>query len=368
MKGKRMNILYLSHLDGAFYAGPTYSVPKQIEAQSRIDHVFWYNATNTGRDEWKSLAFYHNLEEYPKKTIKDLPAPFCHPDVVIVESFYNMTGTKLLMELLRNNIPYIIIPRGELTKRAQNRKKLKKKIANLLVSKRFAKKAFAIHYLTAQEYSDSGDSWNNNHIIIPNGIDVPIEIKNKFCENGIQCLSIGRIEPYHKGLDLVIEACHRIRDDLIKANCKIDIYGPDTAHLVDKLKEQVRSYKLDDIIAFHDGIFGEEKKRVLLQSDVFLILSRFEGHPMALLEAMSYGLPCLVSTGSNMREEVEKYNAGWTADCSVEDIGNALLQMLHDAGQFQARGEHAHSLSQSYSWSNIAQHSHREYLKVKGYQ
>ena len=58
-----MNILYLSHLSGASYAGPTYSVPKQIEAQSKIDNVFWYNATTQGKREWKELQYYHDKTE-----------------------------------------------------------------------------------------------------------------------------------------------------------------------------------------------------------------------------------------------------------------------------------------------------------------
>ena len=130
-----MNILYLSHLSGASYAGPTYSVPKQIEAQSKIDNVFWYNATRGGKEEWKSLPFYHDLTEYPKESIFSLPEPFNHPDIIVVELFYNMAKSNLRRELVTGNIPYVIIPRGELTKQAQKRKALKKTIANINKSK-----------------------------------------------------------------------------------------------------------------------------------------------------------------------------------------------------------------------------------------
>jgi hypothetical protein len=157
-----MNVLYLSHLSGASFAGPTYSVPKQIEAQARVDNVFWYNATKSGNKDWKAVPYYHDLNEYPQESIFALPEPFNNPDIIVVELFYNMTKSNLRKELVTGNIPYIIIPRGELKKQAQERKGLKKKIANLLFCHKYAQNAAAIQYLTEQEYKDSGNSWNKN--------------------------------------------------------------------------------------------------------------------------------------------------------------------------------------------------------------
>ena len=46
-----MNILFISHLCGSSFAGPTYSVPKQIEAQATVDNIFWYNASAKEKEE-----------------------------------------------------------------------------------------------------------------------------------------------------------------------------------------------------------------------------------------------------------------------------------------------------------------------------
>ena len=53
-----MNILYISYLDGSKYVGPTYSVPMQIEAQSKCDNVFWYNLRKDGLKEWDNENGY----------------------------------------------------------------------------------------------------------------------------------------------------------------------------------------------------------------------------------------------------------------------------------------------------------------------
>lgn len=359
-----MNILYLSHLSGVSYAGPTYSVPKQIEAQRKIDNVFWYNATKTTKKEWLELSYYHDLSEYPDESIYKLPEPFNRPDIIIVELFYNMARSRLRRELVDGEIPYIIIPRGELTKKAQMRKGIKKKIANILFCNEYAKKATAIQYLTEQEYNDSGDRWNQNHIVIPNGVELPIITKENFTQSGIKIISIGRIEPYQKGLDLLIDACSAIKENLIKSNCSITICGPDKEGKLQDLIAKVNADGLKDIIAFQDGVYGAKKEKALLESDVFIISSRFEGHPMALIEALSYGMPALVTTGANMRKEIEDYNAGWGADATVESIKQALLKLIDERLSFDTKGKNARHLAKKYAWDILAKGSREEYLRL----
>lgn len=360
-----MNILYLSHLSGASYAGPTYSVPKQIEAQAKLDNVFWYNAVKNSKKEWREYSYYHDLEEYPKETIAELPKPFNHPDIIIVELFYNMTKSPLIKELIKIDVPYVIIPRGELTAQGQARKSLKKKIANILICKKYANKAVAIQYLTNQEYKDSGNSWNKKHIIIPNGITLPEVTKTEHAAGGIKCVSIGRIEPYQKGLDILIEACAEIKEKLISTNCIITICGPDKEGKLQSLKALVEDYGLEEIIKFHEGVYGKEKEELLLNSDVFIIPSRFEGHPMALIEALSYGLPVIATTGSNMRKEVEEYNAGWGADNSVASVRDAILEMIN-SDEYLQKSNNAIILSKKYEWDSLAIKSHDAFTQIRG--
>lgn len=360
-----MNILYLSHLSGNLYAGPTYSVPKQIEYQSKIDNVFWYNAIKTDIDKWKSYNYYHDLSDYPNETIRDLPSPFNNPDIIVVELFYNMARSPLLRELINSKIRYVIIPRGELTKQAQKRKRLKKSIANKLVFDKYSRNAAAIQYLTKQEYLDSGNKWNKNHIIIPNGIEMNNSIAKKNQGDSIKCVSIGRIEPYQKGLDMLIEACSTIKDQLNQSNCTIDIYGPDVENKRQFLEKELLRYGLGSIVKFHDSVYGMEKEEILQNSDVFIMTSRFEGHPMALIEALSFGLPVVATEGSNMKNEIELYDAGWTADNNIKSISDALLKMSFEV-DCNKKSSNATELSKNYSWNKIAEKSHKEFMKIIG--
>lgn len=354
-----MNILYISYLDGSRYAGPTYSVPMQIEAQSKCDNVFWYNLRKDGLKDWDKLPYYFSLRDYPTGMISRLPRPFNKPDVVIIEQFYDLIKTRIVFELLLRKIPYIIIPRGELTKSAQKRSKIKKFLANNLIMNKFAKEALAIQYLTNQEKIDSGNNWNEKNFIIPNGVNIREDnIKKSFCVQGIRCISIGRISSFHKGIDLLIFAVSSLKDELLKNNCRIDFYGPDYDKEISMLRRKIDELGLSNLIHFNEPVYDDKKIGEMLSSDLFLITSRFEGHPMALIEAMSLGLPCLVTRGSNMYDEVKQFDAGWVAENESTSIREALMQMLSDKNKFKEKGMNSLKLSKNYTWSKIAKETH----------
>ena len=358
-----MNILFLSNIKGIPSAGPTYSVPNRILAQQEYDNVFWYNTCAVLNDDWIGKANYHDLREYPSKRIADLPEPFNKPDIIVIEQFYNHGRDPYLNEVMNSGVPYIIVPRSELTRKGQARHRLKKIVANAFVFNKFAKRAAAIQYLTEQERIDSGDSWNKKAIIIPNGIHMPDPFERPRSEY-LRCVCIGRLEPYQKGLDLLIESCARIRLDLIRNKVKIDLYGSNKEGKATSLEELIKVSGLESILSVHTGVYGEEKKRILMNSDVFIMTSRFEGHPMALIEALSYGLPALVTTGSNMRSEIENSGAGWGCDTKSESIANALQKMISKKSDFSSVSKRALDLATTYSWEKIAKEFHDEICKI----
>ena len=183
--------------------------------------------------------------------------------------------------------------------------------------------------------------------------------------DSIKCVSIGRIEPYQKGLDMLIEACSTIKDQLNQSNCTIDIYGPDVENKRQFLEKELLRYGLGSIVKFHDSVYGKEKEEILQNSDVFIMTSRFEGHPMALIEALSFGLPVVATEGSNMKNEIELYDAGWTADNNIKSISDALLKMSFEV-DCNKKSSNATELSKNYSWNKIAEKSHKEFMKIIG--
>lgn len=364
-KGEVMNILYISNLTGNLFAGPNHSVPAQIKAQSKIDSVFWYNLNFVKREEWSQNGLdCKNYSDFPSGRLKDLPIPFCNPDLVIVEEFYCHPFCKIVSDIQRKKIPYIIIPRSELTQQAQQKKAWKKMIGNLLYFNNLARKAMAIQYLSNQEYVESGDRWNKNSLVIPNGTEIKENYKTDFSESAIKAVYIGRYEQYQKGLDILLESISRIKDELRKVGFQLSMYGVDQEGAVVSMQNLIGKYGINDLILINDAVYGTEKEQILKQSDVFVMTSRFEGMPMGLIEALSFGLPCLATVGTNLTPEIEKYNAGWTAQNTAESVIDAFRSMIRDYSDVKTKSRNARILSSVFSWDGIAEQSHKEYQRM----
>ena len=155
-----MNIVFVTRLSKNKWAGPNTSVPKQIEAQSKFDNVFWYNVNDFIIGKTAGDIVCHCTDEYPSLKITDLPRPFNKPDLVIFESLYFKPFLKVASNCRKNEIPYIIIPRSSLTYAGQKSKALKKLLATLYFN-RFIK-----------SYWDTVSTEKNTGTQVINGIEI----------------------------------------------------------------------------------------------------------------------------------------------------------------------------------------------------
>lgn len=359
-----MNILFISKLSGNLCSGPNNSVPAQIKAQSEVDNIFWYNINKIKLSEWGSIGC-KNLVDYPGCRLRDLPTPFDRPDIAVVEEFCCYVFSGIINDLISKNIPYVIIPRSQLTAGAQKKKQLKKIIGNMIYLNKFFNNSCAIQYLSVQEQDESKNRWNNKYsYVIPNGVYQKEKTKESFSSDKLKVVYIGRYERYQKGFDFLLESISRNKSVLRKANFVLNMYGTGRNDATSILKDEMQRLEISDLVNVNDCVFGDEKEKVLLESDVFILTSRFEGMPMGLIEALSYGLPCLVTKGTNLSREVDEYSAGWIADNSIESVEKALLNMVQERMLLADKSKNAVALAKNYSWHSIALQSHDMYLDL----
>ena len=359
-----MRILYISRLSGQDWQGPTHSVPMQIKHQSFIDEVLWVNLCHSERADWKELPYYLESKNGTKIGLSDLSQLFGTPDMVVFEGVYEYPFAKIIFDVWKQRISYVIVPRSALTMDAQKKKAFKKKVGNFFFFKKFIQRATAVHYLTVAEQKDS-EKWHTPYFIIPNGTH-PVATIKQFSEGreGLIWSYIGRIEKYQKGLDLLLLACADIVDELKSANVQIHLYGPDREDSCADLKNDVKKYGLESVIFFHEGVFGDQKKNVLLSSDAFIMTSRFEGLPMGMIEALAHGLPILATHGTNLADEIKEFDAGWVSDNTVDGIVIMLKTAILDKDDYFEKSRHAVELSRRFNWKEIAQTTHIEYERL----
>lgn len=361
-----MKLLYISNLTGNLFAGPNYSVPAQIASQSKYDDVFWYNINQVKRKEWSENGLdCKNLSDYPTGRLADLPEPFNTPDLAIIEELYCYPFCRIIADLQKKGVPYIIVPRSTMTVQAQNKNHLKKIIGNLLWFNKMIKKAVAVQYLTKEEQLESA-KWKVESFVVPNGIYPQEERKTAFSEDKIKATYIGRFETYQKGLDLLFSAIAKEQNALREVGFSLSLYGPNQESSLEGLQNQAKEQGIEDLLTINDSVFKDEKKKVLLSTDVFIMTSRFEGLPMGMIEALAYGLPCIATVGTNLSDEIVRYDAGWTATNDVESICDALRTMIKDRDKLLQKSQNAVKMANEYSWDTIAKKSHKIYGKIIG--
>ena len=357
-----MKLLYISNLTGNLYAGPNYSVPAQITAQNKYDEVFWVNLNNNDITNDKA-GLVHKISDIKGIIPDDLPEPFNKPDLVIFEEFYCYPFNKIIYRLVKSKIPYVIIPRSQMTHQAKQVRKIKKKVADMLFFDWFVNNASAIQYLTETEKNDSS-AYSANAVVIPNGINMPMNVDSFPSQEQFVISYVGRLNIYQKGIDLLFDACGLIRDELIKNHVKVCFYGPDQEGALNKMTEWREAKKLEDIIEIHDAVYNDQKAEVLRNSNVFIMTSRFEGMPMGLIEALSYGLPCIVTPGTNLMKEVEDAGAGFGCELTAEKIAAAIVQSFSKGIELLEMKTNAKKLAANYSWNGIAERTHKIYCEL----
>lgn len=277
------------------------------------------------------------------------------PDIVIFHSLYLWKYIIFYKLLNQKNIPYLIQLHGALSQENYKKSHLKKWLANFLFYKSFIKKAQGIIYLNDGEYAKSiVPQMNDKYAIIPNGVALyPIHKKPHNSQVITHILYLGRIEGYHKGLDILIEAIKLLENKGYSEKVHFDFYGTGDSKAVELFKSQIK--ELSKIATFHGPAYGKLKENVLANSDIFILTSRSEGMPMGVLEALAHGMPCIVTPQTNMADIIETNQCGWVtnlgANYIAETIETAIRHFGNNSTELQSNAKKAAS---QYSWDKIA--------------
>lgn len=323
-------------------------VPQHVKAQrAYVDAALWSLAQPVRIDGLEQIYTADSLEE--------LPAPYNRPDVAVFHDFYIMRYPALAKQLKRLGIPYIIMPHGALKAAAQQKSRLKKAAANLLLFRSFCNRSAGIQCLTEQE--KAACVMGRKIFVAPNGINAPVQTKTAFHQGQTRFVYVGRILTYIKGLDLMLHAVSLEQEMFRQNGCTLDIYGPfeDRGYsYLPEMRELVAKNGVADLVTLHPAVVGEEKQRILLDADVFIQTSRTEGMPMGILEALSYGLPCLVTEGTTFAQTIAQHRAGWNGGSSAESIAAAMRRAAESRDSLSSVSQNALALSRQFGWDSAA--------------
>lgn len=81
-------------------------------------------------------------------------------------------------------------------------------------------------------------------------------------------------------------------------------------------------------VIFHGQMAHGAVRTILEGCDIFAIVSKYEGHPKSLIEAMVYGMPILAVNSPGVRGLVEHGQHGYVAGTGVSDLRTGVEALL----------------------------------------
>jgi glycosyltransferase involved in cell wall biosynthesis len=122
---------------------------------------------------------------------------------------------------------------------------------------------------------------------------------------------------------------------------------------------------IENMVTIHEKVLGEDKANVLQNADIFIQTSRTEGLTMSVLEALSYGLPCLVTEGTNMGEIIRKYDAGWVAETNVDSISATINRAISERNLWEEKSQNARRLIEdNFVWDKVVEQTIVQYKGI----
>lgn len=181
-------------------------------------------------------------------------------------------------------------------------------------------------------------------ITIPNGIQLyPAEKKNakqlsKTLEIPARCtllLSVGRLV-YEKAYEVLIRAMDLVVREypgVVLAIAGSGVLRAELQRLIDELHLTGKIRLLGD---------RQDVADLMVNADIFVMPSRSEGMPMALLEAMGSGLPVIATQVGGLGEVVEDHSQGILVPAEDhQKLAKAILELLHDPALRKSMGRNA---------------------------
>lgn len=283
-----------------------------------------------------------------------------NPEIVVFNSLYEIQQITFSHILRKRNIPYILVFHGGASKDNAKKGWLKKKIANWLLFDWFIHKAKAVIYLSENEYEKSiFKRINRNFHILSNGVNVPPEGIDHAVSDKMNIAFVSRMDFYGKGIDVLLEAIKILKHEGWENRIEFNFYGNNNDDTYKALLEY------GDFVKYHGFVAGEQKAEAFQKASINILPSRSEGMPMTILEALSYGCPCMVTPMTNMAELISQNHCGWVIDLNAESIVYAIKKAYEDWKiNPKMYYNNCRSTAVMYSWHNIAKKSIKLYQQI----
>ena len=294
------------------------------------------------------LGSFSNL----MKTITAMPKP----DLIVLHQIYTFSTILGYWYAKKFQIPYAVKPHGSLTKYHESDSRFIKFLAKKMIISRILLQSNAIIVTCESEKADLSIALQSKAFNLPYG-SVFLNQKDAnrtFLQPADQNLRIvfsGRFDK-KKNLPLLIESLPRVLD--MYPELILDIAGSGSENQVADVHQLVSSLQLEPSIQFHGWIEPERMRHLLAASKLLVLPSENENFAIVVAEALSLGIPCVVSKFVGTADIVAKHLAGEVIDqLTPTSIADGIIKVLQ-GDEAAYRKAAIEATRDELDWSKIA--------------
>jgi glycosyltransferase involved in cell wall biosynthesis len=246
-------------------------------------------------------------------------------------------------------VPYLLEPRGAYDPHILRRKKLLKRLWWSALESELVSQARAIHVFFEVERAHlEALGYRGPLVVAPNGIESTEGLAWDGGTGGY-LLWLGRFDPEHKGLDLLLRALRLLSD---QERPSVRIHGPDWHGQKARVKRMVSRLDLGRWVTVGEPVYGPDKRSVLAGARGFVYPSRWDACPNSVLEAVSAGVPTL-ATSFPLGRYLASRGAALLAEPDPGDLAGWLRHLCTpEASDVGRRGSQV--VAEELTWDRVA--------------
>ncbi len=311
------------------------------------------------RHDGVEAIYLATLTNYRATTVNLRIASFCvrrlrDYDVVHVYGLYDLIGSVVAWFSRRRGIPYVLEPLGMFGPKVRSQQK--KRLYGRLVGDALFEGAAVVLATSEAERQELIEGGINPEKIVlrRNGLDLSefqalpprgvFRAKHGLGEKELLILFLGRLS-FIKGLDLLVQAFSRIDSE-----ARLVIAGPDDEDgCAPKIRGLIDALQLGERVILTGPMYDGEKLQALVDTDVFVLPSRYESFGNAAAESVACGTPVLVTDRCGIAPLVDA-RAGLVVACEIEGLSEGMNRLLGDRSLLARLQEGCAGVAQNLSW------------------
>jgi glycosyltransferase involved in cell wall biosynthesis len=342
---KGIEILLVTTNDGIDLDGNLPGVPIEYKKVSTLFFPFQWG---------KSFKFSRQMSVWLDENVEQF-------ELVHIHAVFNHACVAAAHACRKHLVPYVVRPLGTLDSWGMQQKRLIKSAFLLLTGKRMLRDAAAIHYTTRAEREVAEHLLQLNHgNVVPLGIDLEIiestlndEQQSPRPPDHPYVLVLSRLHP-KKGLEILIDAFLTVVRQPEFENWRLVLAGDGPKDYVSFLKNKAASAIGIRNIVFPGWLEGEAKKLFLRRASLLALPSYGENFGLCVLEALTCGVPVIISPHVNLAEAIDAAGAGWIASVDREALASTLREAFSSTSERVRRGKAGSAMSVRFTWPEVA--------------